>query len=182
VNPPVGRCYWALAPFAPAPPFRLYAGRNEQPRQVTSVGPLVDAARKGMAEFVLLHPVKARPVLVISPPLEPGGDVMALRLRRLERLSDERARQRVRTHNDPGLLYLRPATFPGLPTENAAIVTTLLRLPPAALDMREELGALDADELRAVHERVARACRLRLDMLALEQAQKLIDRLRERSG
>jgi hypothetical protein len=41
------------------------------------------------------------------------------------------------------LALLRPERFPGLPVENAAIVTSLLRLPVEALDRRESLGTLD---------------------------------------
>jgi len=75
-----------------------------------------------------------------------------------------------------GLFHLKPDRFEGLPVENAAIVSSLLRLPAAALDRRTSLGGLDDNELRALHERVARAHRLRLDNLVLERAQSLLQR------
>jgi len=140
------------------------------------VEPFTEAARKGASEFALLTPVKARPVLVITEVLPEYEEVLALRLRRLEKLTSEAERVRVREGSDPGLFHLKPDRFGGLPVENAAIVSSLLRLPAAALDRRTSLGALDDNELRALHERVARAHRLRLDILVLERAQALVER------
>jgi hypothetical protein len=131
-----------------------------------------------MSEFALLTPVKARPVLIITGRLPEHEEVLALRLRRLEKLASEADRQRVRDGSDRALFHLRPERFPGLPVENAAIVTSLLRLPLTALDRRESLGALDENELRVVHERVARAHELKLDLLIFERAQELVTRAR----
>jgi hypothetical protein len=173
--PPLGHCYWALAPFAPAPPFRIYQ-EGAAPRPVGSVEAFTEAARKGASEFALLTPVKARPVLVITEILPEHEEVLALRLRRLEKLASDAERQRVREGSDPGLFHLKPDRFKGLPVENAAIVSSLLRLPAAALDRRSSLGALEDDELRTLHERVTRVHRLRLDKLVLERAQSLLQR------
>jgi hypothetical protein len=174
--PPLGHCYWAVAPFSPKPPFRIYAGEGSPPRAAASAEQFTDAARKGMSEFTMLTPVKTRPVLVITPVLPEHDEVLALRLRRLDKLSSDAACQRVRAGEDPALFHLRPERFPGLPVENAAIVTSLLRLPMGAIDDRESLGALDRDERRIVHERVARAHALELDLLILERARALIAR------
>ncbi len=144
------------------------------PKDVGSAEPFVDAARKGMSEFVVLTTVKARPVLVITPVLPDYDEVLVLRLRRFEKLSSDTIRQQVRTGSDPALFPLDPERFPGLPVENAAIVTSLLRLPVEALDRRESLGSLDDSELRTLHERVVRAHGLKLDTLILERAQELI--------
>lgn len=138
--------------------------------------PFTEAARKGASEFALLVPVKSRPVLVITEVLPEHEEVLVLRLRRLEKLASEAERERVREGSDPGLFHLKPDRFRGLPVENAAIISSLLRLPAAALDRRASLGALDDNELRALHERVARVHRLRLDMLVLERAQELVQR------
>jgi hypothetical protein len=120
--------------------------------------------------------VRARPVLVITEVLPEHDEVLALRLRRLEMLATEAERERVREGSDPGLFHLKPDRFRGLSVENAAIVSSLLRLPAAALDRRSSLGALDDNELRALHERVTRVHRLRLDKLVLERAQSLLQR------
>jgi len=172
---PLGHCYWALAPFAPAPPFQIYQ-EGAPPRSVDSVEPFTEAARKGASEFALLTPVKARPVLVITEVLPEHDEVLALRLRRLEKLATEAERERVREGSDPGLFHLKPGRFSGLPVENAAIVSSLLRLPAAALDRRRSLGALEDNELRTLHEWITRVHKLRLDKLVLERAQSLLQR------
>ena len=173
MDAPLGRSYWAVAPFSPQPPFRLYAGTSE-PKDVAGPEPIVDAAKKGMAEFVLLSNVKARPILVVSPVLLPFDEVLALRLRRLEEV-DAEARESVRSGGDEALFWLSPDGFPGLPTENAAIVSSLIRLPVGAIDRREELGAVNENELRVLHERMTRAYRLRLDALVVDKARRLLD-------
>ena len=178
--PPLGHCYWAVAPYSPRPPFRLY-GEGMAPKQVASPELFVDAARKGMSEFVVLTPVKARPVLVITPVLPEYDEVLALRLLRLEKLSSDAVRQEVRDGGHPALFHMRPERFPGLPVENAAIVTSLLRLPVEALDRRESLGALDENELRVIHERVARVHGLKLDVLIFERAQALVAKAQRKS-
>ncbi len=177
MKPPAGRCYWAVAPFSPGPPFRLYAGEGSAPREVERVSQIVAAARKGMSEFVLLTPVKARPVLVLTDVLEPYDEVLALRLLRLEKLEADEQR-RVREQDDPSLFHLAPDSFPGLHLDNAAIVTALLRLPMAALDTSSELGALNENELRVVHERVVLSHGLNLEMLVLQRARELLERLK----
>lgn len=179
MTPPLGHCYWAVAPFAPRPPFRIYQ-EGAPPKNVGSPEPFTEAARKGMSEFALLTPVKARPVLVITEVLPEYEELLALRLRKLEKLRSDADRERVRAGEDPILFHLPPERFRDLPTENAAIVTSLLRLPAAALDRRKSLGALDDNDIRAVHERVARAHGLRLDTLILERARDLIERARQK--
>lgn len=166
-----------MAPFAPSPPFRIYQ-EGAPPRSVGSPEPFTEVVRKGMSEFALLTPVKARPVLVITEILPEYEEVLALRLRRLEKLSSDASRQSVREGGDHSLFYLRKDRFLGLPVENAAIVSSLLRLPAAALDRRQSLGALDENELRVLHERVAQAQGLRLDMLVLKRAQALVEHAR----
>lgn len=128
----------------------------------------------------MLVPVKARPVLVISEVLDPYDEVLALRLHRLEKSSDEQA-ELVRAQKDEALFYLNPESFPELPTENAVIITSLLRLPIAAVSTNRELGALNENELRGVHERVAKAHKFKLEDLVKDQAVALVERLRKRN-
>ena len=177
---PLGHCYWAVAPFAPNPPFAIYQ-RDAPPRTVPEVAPFTEAAKKGMSEFRLLTQVKVRPVLVITPVLSEYDEVLALRLRRLEKLASERAREDVRAGRDEALFHLDPGRFQGLPVENAAIITSLLRLPVSAIDRRESLGSLDDNELSAVHERLVRAHQLRLERLILGRAGDLVRRAAERA-
>jgi hypothetical protein len=83
----------------------------------------------------------------------------------------------VREHEDEGLFHLDPSSFPHLPGENAAIITTLVRVPVSAIDTSVELGRVNVNELRVIHERVARAHDLKLDVLVLAQAQRLIKKM-----
>lgn len=181
MQPPLGHCHWAVAPFAPTAPFRMYQ-EGAAPKDIASAASFTEAARKGMSEFVLLTPVQTRPVLVITGVLPEHDEVLTLRLRRLEKLATDTARQVVRDGGDDALFYLRPDCFPGLPVENAAIVTSLLRLPTGALDPRESLGSLNENELRVLHERVARAHGLRLDVMIVEKAQQLIEAARRQQA
>lgn len=132
-----------------------------------------------MSEFTLLTPIKARPVLVVTEVLDPYDEVLALRLQRLEKLVPEDA-ERVRSLEDEGLFHLSPQAFPGLPAENAAIVSALLRLPIEAIDTSMELGTLNENELRVVHERLVRSHGLNLEMLVIDKARELLERLKAR--
>jgi hypothetical protein len=174
VHPPLGHCYWAVAPFAPTAPFRMYQ-EGAAPKDVASAESFTEAARKGMSEFVLLTSVKTRPVLVITGVLPEHEEVLALRLRRLEKLATDAARGLVRDGKDEALFYLQPERFPGLPVENAAIVTSLMRLPLSAIDRRTSLGSLNENEVRVLHERVARAHELKLDVMIVEKARRLLE-------
>jgi hypothetical protein len=179
VNAPQGRCYWAIAPFSPASPFRLYAGTEHEPIPATTRSMVTAARTGGDPQFDAIVAVKARPILVLTETLQPFGEVLALRLRTFDKLTAA-DQKRVREQQDDGLFHLDPARFSKLPQENAAIVTALLRLPVSAIDTSEEHGVLNTNELRVVHERVARAHGLNLDLLALGQAQRLIERMRSR--
>lgn len=177
MNPPCGRVYWAVAPYSPVPPFRLYAGQGSKPFKVDAPHHLVKAAVMGESEFTLLAPAKVRPVLVLTEVLAPYDEVLCARLQRLETLSDDEA-HRVREHDDPSLFLLSPSSFPGLAVENAVIVSSLIRVAIAALDTTHELGTLNDNELRVVHERIVRAQGLRLELLVLDKARELVKQLR----
>ena len=100
----------ATGRFPPSPRRRRFGSTRREPRRGgwTSVEPFTEAVRKGASEFALLTPVKARPVLVITAILPEYDEVLALRLRRFEKLSSDAERERVREGADPGLFPLRP--------------------------------------------------------------------------
>jgi hypothetical protein len=127
----------------------------------------------GGGEFTVLTPVKARPVLLITEPSGHYGEVLALRLRRFSRLADAE-KTAVRSGEVEDLFHLDPERCPGLDEENAAIVTTALRLPVSALDMARRLGQIDGKDVRVLHERFARAHRLDLRGAILGRAQELV--------
>jgi hypothetical protein len=146
-----GTVRWAVVPYAPRPPFRLYAGEGQAPVVVAEAATIIESARRGEAEFTYLVPAKARPILVLSePPSAHHQEVVGLRLLRLSQL-DAAARELVRRQEEPLLFHLDPARF-DLPEENAAIVSAMVRVHVEAIE-RDSRGELDANELRVLGER-----------------------------
>jgi hypothetical protein len=181
VNGLAGAVVWAVVPFVPEAPFRLYGGEDHPPVDVPDVGKLIVAARKGSdTEFTFLVPGKARPVLVVSDRLDESlGELIALRLLRLGALT-AKEREVVRSQDDPGLYHLDPERFE-LPEENAAIVAALVRIHRSAIDP-QPVGRLDQDELRAVHERLAIHYGLDLRQLVRGELERLAAAQRRRGG
>jgi hypothetical protein len=180
VNGLAGAVVWGVVPYVPEAPFRLYAGQRHTPVDVPDAGKLITAARKGSdSEFTFLVPSKARPVLVVSDRVDPRlRELLALRLVRLSTFS-EAEREVVRAGGDPGLLHLPPERF-DLPEENAAIIAALVRVHESAID-RDLVGRLDQDELRGVHERIARHYGLDLHGLVRAELQRIAEAQRRRS-
>ncbi len=149
-----GSVRWAVVPFAPSPPFRLYAGPGSDPIVVHEADTVINAARGGGdAELSYIVPAKARPVLLLNdPPGEHHREVTALRLLRLSRLSAGE-QQRVRSHQDELLFHLAPDRF-NLPDENAAMVTAIVRLHVDAIGSAPALGRLEDSEMRVLGERI----------------------------
>jgi hypothetical protein len=170
---PLGRAFRAVAPFAPEPPYRLYAGRDHDPVNVPDTSSFVRAGK----EVTALVPVEPRPVLVITEPTPRYNEVLALRLWRLDKLTAEE-REAVRNGETEDLFHLRPGSFSGLEVENAARVSSSLRLPLSAIDQSEPLGAVNENELRVIHERLVRLHGLDLRNLIVGKARELIDDLR----
>lgn len=160
-----GSVRWAVVPFAPAPPFRLYGGAESDPVVVPGADILIDAARRGGdPEFSYIVPGKARPVLLLNdPPAAHHREVTGLRLMRLSRLSPPE-QQRVRAHQEELLFHLAPDRF-DLPEENAALVTALVRLHGDAIGSGPPAGQLDDDEMRVLGERVIRFYRFDVRLL-----------------
>jgi hypothetical protein len=171
-----GAVVWALAPFAPSAPFRVYAGPEHPPVEVESAALALGKGQE--SEMTFLVQTKARPVLVISEPSQTHGEVLALRLRKFSKMnSAEQAR--VRSQAVPGLFHLRPDAF-DLPDENAVLIHSLVPVHQSALGPTEA-GRLNSSELATIHERVARAYKLNLSMLIVAQARKLIAEAQRRN-
>jgi hypothetical protein len=176
-----GSVRWAVVPFAPAPPFRLFAGTESDPIVVSDADAVIDATRRGGdAEFSFIVPGKARPVLLLSdPPAEHHREVTALRLLRLSRLSPNE-QERVRSHGEALLFHLAPERF-DLPEENAAIVTALVRLHVDAIGSGPARGQLEADEMRALGERIIRFYGFDIRLLLERHIRELVARRQSRS-
>jgi hypothetical protein len=181
VNGLAGAVVWAVVPFVPEAPFRLYAGEDHPPVDVTDVDKLIAAARKGSdSEFTFLVPGKARPVLVVSDRLDERlGELIALRLLRLGALTPNE-REVVRSQDDPGLYHLDPKRFE-LREENAAIVAAIVRIHRTAIDP-QPVGRLNQDQLRVVHERLANHYGFDLRQLVRGELERLAAAQRRRNG
>ena len=172
MNGLAGAVVWAVVPFVPEAPFRLYAGSRCAAVEVPDAKKLIAAARRGAdSEFTFLVPGKARPVLVISDQIDPRlNELLALRLARMSGL-DAREQEAIRAGGDRGLYHLAPDRF-DLPEENAAIIASLVRIHRNAIDPTP-CGTLERPELREVHARVARHYGLDLHELVRDELRRL---------
>lgn len=174
-----GSVRWAVVPYAPRPPFRIYAGEDHAPIVVPSADTIIASAKQagGEAELTYLVPGKARPVLILSePPSDELREVPALRLVRLSKLSaDEQAR--VRRQEDELLYYLSPDRF-DLPEENAVLVSALVRVHLDAVAAGPHLGTLDDRESRVLGERIVRYHRFDTRLVVERQVRELLARRR----
>lgn len=172
-----GEVYWAIVPYTPATPFKVHVS-NGAPVEVPTASEIVDGLRKGGdAEVEFVVRAKARPVRLLSGPRT--GDLFALRLQRLEKLSD-RERKRVEEQREPSLFHLPPERIPDLGEASAAMVTAPIRLHETTLDTRKPLGQLDRNEVRAVVERFASYWQFDLRQLLVAQISELQHRRRAR--
>lgn len=173
-----GSVRWAIAPFAPQPPFRLYAA-GRSPIAVADAEQLVGAARRGGdPELTYLVSAKARPVLVLTDPARSEWqEVLALRLRRFSSIPDTSKQERIRRHEEPLYVHLDPARF-RLPEENAVLIPALVPLAVGAISTAEPLGVLDGTELRVVGERLVRYFGFDIRLLVEQRVRELARRRR----
>jgi mRNA-degrading endonuclease toxin of MazEF toxin-antitoxin module len=177
-----GAIVWAIAPYAPQAPFRIWGG-EAQP-----VATLADAtefarlvSRRGLdAEQTFLAPGKLRPVVVLQErPRHALPEHVALRIVRLEELEPQR-RQAIREQREPSLFYLRvqPARY-GMTKEGAIDLNALIRIHESAI-AGAPIGRLDANELRVIGERLAEHLDLDLEALIERKARELLERIAAR--
>lgn len=175
-----GDVYWAIVPNTPATPFKIHVA-DGAPVEVPTASQIVDDLRKGGdAEFEFVVRAKAMPVLLLSGHSDPRtGDLFALRLLRLEKLS-EQERQRVEEQREPALFHLPPERFPDLGQDSAAMVTAPIRLHETALDTRKSLVRLDRNEMRVLVERFVSYWQFDLRQFLVAQIRELQHRRRAR--
>ncbi len=174
-----GTVRWAVIPYAPRPPFRIFAGEDHAPFNIPDAATIVASARGGGdVEFTYLVPGKARPVLVLNdPPAQHHQEVTALRLLRFSKL-DVKSQRQVRDQRDPLLFHLDPARF-DLPEENAVIVSALVRVHVDAVDIGQSLGELNPNEMRVLGERVIEFYRFDTRLLIERKIRELAARRRD---
>lgn len=176
-----GSIRWAVVPFTPRPPFRIYAGAEHPPFEIATADEVAAAARRpgGEAAFTFLVPAKARPVLVLNdPPREHHREVIAMRLLRLSKLEPSE-QEEVRAGRDELLLHLPPERF-DLPEENAVMVSAIVRLHVDAVEAAPPAGMLSDHELRVLADRLIRYLRLDTQLLIERRLRQLADALEQR--
>lgn len=149
-----GSIVWAVVPFQPEVPFRVWSGG-----EIEEVRSAPDLARRsgglGRSRSVeVVAEAKLRPVVLLQDgPIGATGDVVALKLARLAKLPNARFDQ-IRAGEDPGFVPLRrrPAEY-GLSTENAIDLNGVVRVHGSAF-ATSPIGFLDARELEQVDERL----------------------------
>lgn len=173
-----GSVRWAVVPYAPRPPFRLYAGESHSPVVVDDPQQLFAAARRGGdSELTYLVSGKVRPVLVLNEPTEVlHREVTALRLLGLSKLPPAE-QERVRRQDEPLLFHLDQGRF-DLPEENAAMVSALVRMHVDAVDATTSLGQLDENERRVLGERMIGFYRFDTRLLIERSIRELLERRR----
>ena len=178
-----GTVRWAIVPYTPRPPFRIYAGSGREPYLVEDVAQLIGASRKrGDADLTYLVPGKARPVLILNdPPRTEHQEVTALRLLRFSKIAHVVQQERIRQQADPLLFHLDPARF-DLPEENAAIVSALVTIHTDAIGAEAPLGTLDDTELRVLGERIISFYGFDTRLLVERTIRTLAERRRARGG
>jgi hypothetical protein len=175
-----GSVRWAIVPYAPRPPFRIYAGHDREPYVVSDSETLIKGIRKrhGDAELTYLGPAKARPVLILNDaPRADLREVAALRLLRFSKIP-EHDQERVRQYADPLLFHLDPARFE-LPEENAAIISALVTLHADAISREEPAGVLNANEMRVIGERIIKFYGFDFRLLVEQAIHELVRRHRQ---
>lgn len=169
-----GAVVWAVVPYVPEAPFRLYRA-DAEPLSLADAGALFTAAEKAQSEFSFIVRAKARPVLVLARLPDPRiEEYFGLRLVRLSELSAD-TRSRVLDHQDDLLFHVRGDRTPGLREEFAVMIAAPVRFHASALNTENVLGRLDMNEMRVIHERFAKL--VSLDLFNLVRAE--IVRLRD---
>jgi hypothetical protein len=173
-----GTIRWAVVPFAPSAPFRLYAGIKTTPMEVADPDQIIGGLRKGGdPEFTALVPVKARPILVLSEgPSARTNEIVALRLIRLSKLSNAE-QATVRSQDDPLLFHLPPKRF-ALSEENAVMIDSLIRCDLTAISRKPALGRLNKNEMRVIGERIIRSNKFDTTVLFQEYVRRIASRRR----
>ena len=174
-----GAVVWAVVPYVPEAPFRIYRV-DDEPLVLPDAAPLFAAAERTASEFSFIVRAKARPVLVLARMPDPRiEEYLGLRLVRLSELGAE-TRARVLDRGDELLFHVRGERTPRLRDELAVMIAAPVRFHASALDSENVLGHLEPNELRIVHERFAKLLSLDLFNLVRDEIVRLRERQRER--
>lgn len=173
-----GAIVWAIAPYVPEAPFRIWHGPEQSPSRIPDAATYARQARKqGLdAEQTFLVEGKLRPVVLLQD--RPRGvlpEIVSLRMVRIEQLEPAQ-RESIRHHDEPSLFHLPVdrARY-GLTKEMAVDLNALVRIHRTAF-LPRAVGRLDDAEMRALGERLAEHLDIDVEPLV---AARVEERLRE---
>jgi mRNA-degrading endonuclease toxin of MazEF toxin-antitoxin module len=174
-----GAIVWAVAPYVPQAPFRIWGGPEQPVATVATATELAQhVLRRGLdAEQTFVVGAKLRPVVVLQErPRRALPEYAALRIVRLEELS-EPGRESVRARAEPSLFYLpgEPRKY-GMTKEGAVDLNSLLRIHESAIAGRA-IGRLDAAELRVLGERLVEHLDIDLTAAIERKARGLLEEI-----
>lgn len=170
---------WAVAPYVPEAPFRIWLGDGEPVAQIPDARTYARQARhQGLeAEQTFLVPGKLRPVVLLQD--RPRGvlpEVAALRMVRLEALT-QLQKESIRSGGEPSLLHLAlDRSKYGLGKEMAVDLNALVRIHATAF-LPEAVGRLDDNELRVLGQRLVEHLDIDLESLIAERVEQRLDEL-----
>lgn len=174
-----GAIVWAVAPYVPQAPFRIWGGPEQPVASIATAAELArQVLRRGLdAEQSFIVAAKLRPVVVLQErPRRALPEYAALRILRLEELSEAR-RESVRAHAEASLFYVPvdPRKY-GMTKEGAVDLNSLLRIHESAIAGRP-IGRLDAVELRNLGERLAEHLDIDLTAAIERKARGLLEEI-----
>lgn len=173
-----GAIVWAIAPYVPEAPFRIWHGPGHRPSEIPDATAYARQARhQGLdAEQVFLVAGKLRPVLLLQE--RPRGvlpEIACLRMVRLERLETQQ-QAGIRAGREPSLFHL-PVDREryGLSKEMAIDLNALVRVHRTAF-LPRAVGRLDDEQMRLIGQRLAEHLDIDIEPLVAERVE---ERLRE---
>ncbi len=174
-----GAIVWAIAPYAPKAPFRIWGGVDAPIATVETATELARLVRRrGLdAEQTFLTTGKLRPLVILQErPRHALPEHVALRIIRLEELARSH-QEAIRSEREPSLFYLRAdkAKY-GMTKEGAIDLNAVVRIHESAIAGRT-IGRLDASELRVIGERLAEHLDLDLTLLIERKARDMFERI-----
>lgn len=174
-----GAIVWAVAPYAPKAPFRIWGGASAPVATIETATELARlVSQRGLdAEQTFLTTGKLRPVVILQErPRHALPEHVALRIVRLEELTPSH-QEAIRAQREPSLFHLRAQKAKyGMTKEGAIDLNALIRIHESAIAGRP-IGRLDANELRVIGERLAEHLDLDLTMLIERKARSLLERI-----
>lgn len=173
-----GAIVWAIVPYVPEAPFRLWLGEDHPTAEIPDARRYAEQVREqGLeAEQSFIVDGKLRPVLLLQD--RPRGvlsEIVALRMVRLEELGEDH-QARIREQLEPSLFHLSIRDRYGLSKEVAVDLNALVRVHASAF-LPNAVGRLDDNEMRLLSQRLAEHLDIDLELLIAMRVEERLEAL-----